>query len=158
MTDSNVLEQPVQWKAAVWAGLIGGAAFMMLEMIMVPLLGGGSPWGPPRLIAAIVMGKGVLPPPATFDIGIFMAAMAVHFPLSVIFTLILAWVVARFDKSKAVLIGVAFGLILYVVNFYGFTAMFPWFAMARNWITIFTHIMFGVIAVVAYKQLATPKS
>lgn len=36
------------WKAAIWAGIIAGAVFMMLEMIMVPLSLGGSPWGPPR--------------------------------------------------------------------------------------------------------------
>ncbi|MGI8401887.1 MAG: sodium:proline symporter [Gemmatimonadaceae bacterium] len=109
------------------------------------------------MIAAIVMGKDVLPPPATFDFGILMAAMAVHFPLSIVFTLILAWIVARFEMGVALFIGAGFGLILYLVNFYGFTAIFPWFAMARNWITIFTHIMFGVIAAAAYKKLATPK-
>ena len=106
------------------------------------------------MIAAMVMGKGVLPPPATFDIGVLMAAMAVHFPLSVVFTLILAWIIARFDMGVAVLIGAVFGLILYAVNFYGFTAIFPWFAMARNWVSIFSHIMFGMIAAIAYKQLA----
>nr|MDQ3007927.1 hypothetical protein [Chloroflexota bacterium] len=87
MTDRNIIEQPVQWKAVVWAGLIGGAAFVMLEMIMVPLFGGGSPWGPPRMIAAILLGKGVLPPPATFDVGVLMTAMAVHLPLSIVLTL-----------------------------------------------------------------------
>ncbi len=158
MTDGNVIGQPAQWKAAVWAGLISGVAFVMLEMILVPLFMGGSPWGPPRMIAAIVMGKGVLPPPATFDVGVLMAAMAVHLPLSVVFTLILAWIIARFDMGVAVLIGAVFGLILYLVNFYGFTAIFPWFAMARNWVSIFSHIMFGVIAAIAYKQLAKPKA
>lgn len=33
------------FKKAVIAGLIAGAVFMMLEMIMVPLFMGGSPWG-----------------------------------------------------------------------------------------------------------------
>ncbi len=158
MTDGNAIEQPARWKAAVWAGLISGVAFVMLEMMLVPLFMGGSPWGPPRMIAAIVMGKGVLPPPATFDVGVLMAAMAVHLPLSVVFTLILAWIIARFDMGVAVLIGAVFGLILYLVNFYGFTAIFPWFAMARNWVSIFSHIMFGVIAAIAYKQLAKPKA
>ncbi len=158
MTDTTVTEQPLLWKAAIWAGLISGVAFVMLEMMLVPLFLGGSPWAPPRMIAAMVMGKGVLPPPATFDIGVLMAAMAVHFPLSVVFTLILAWIIARFDRGVAVLIGAVFGLILYVVNFYGFTAIFPWFAMARNGVTIFTHIMFGMIAALAYKQLAKPKA
>lgn len=158
MTDGNAIEQPVRWKAAVWAGLISGVAFVMLEMMLVPLFMGGSPWGPPRMIAAIAMGKGVLPPPATFDVGVLMAAMAVHLPLSVVFTLILAWIIARFDMGVAVLIGAVFGLILYLVNFYGFTAIFPWFAMARNWVSIFSHIMFGIIAAIAYKQLAKPRA
>ncbi|MDQ3007384.1 MAG: hypothetical protein M3R47_18615, partial [Chloroflexota bacterium] len=57
----------------------------------------------------------------------------------------------------AILIGAVFGLILYFINFYGLTAIFPWFAMARNWISIFAHIMFGLIAAAAYKQLAKPK-
>ena len=37
------------------------------------------------------------------------------------------------------------GLALYVVGFYGFTAIFPWFAMARNMITIVSHIAFGMV-------------
>jgi hypothetical protein len=36
------------------------------------------------------------------------------------------------------------------VNFYGFTALFPWFAMARNWISIFGHLVFGLVAAGAY--------
>ncbi len=146
----------VDWKAAVWSGLIAGLIFMMLEMIMVPLFGGGSPWGPPRMIAAIALGKGVLPspPPApTFDLGVMMAAMAVHFMLSVVFACILAWVVARFEMGTALLIGAVFGLLLYLINFYGFTAVFPWFAMARNWISIFTHIVFGLAAAGIYKSM-----
>ena len=53
--------------------------------------------------------------------------------------------------------GAVFGLLLYVVNFYGFTAIFPWFAMAQNWVSIFSHIMFGVIAGWAYKGIALRK-
>jgi len=41
--------------------IIAGLVFMALEMMLVPLLQGGSPWGPPRMIAAIGMGKEVLP-------------------------------------------------------------------------------------------------
>ncbi len=51
------------FKAAVIAGLIAGAVFMMLQMIMVPVFMNGSPWGPPRMVAAIILGKHVLPMP-----------------------------------------------------------------------------------------------
>lgn len=145
----------VDWSAAVWAGIIAGAIFMVLEMLMVPIFLGGSPWGPPRMIGAIAMGRDVLPPPATFDIGVLMAAMVVHFILSILFVLVLAWIVYRLGFGAALAVGAVFGLVLYLVNFYGFTALFPWFAMARNWVSIFTHILFGLLAAWAYKALAS---
>ena len=144
----------IDWRSAAWAGVIAGAVFMMLEMIMVPLFLGGSAWGPPRMIAAIVLGQGVLPPPASFDVGILMAAMIVHFVLSIGFAIVLAVVISRVEKGVALAIGPAFGLVLYLVDFYGFTALFPWFAEARNWVSIFAHVVFGFVAAWAYKELA----
>lgn len=156
MNEVVVTRRMFDWKAAVLAGLISGIVFMMLEMILVPVFGGGSPWGPPRMIAAIGMGQEVLPPPATFALVPIMVGMVIHFMLSIVFALMLALVISRFGLGVAVLVGAVFGLVLYLVNFYGFTAVFPWFAMARNWISIFSHIMFGVIAAWAYKTLAKP--
>lgn len=51
------------WKHAALAGLIGGAVFLMAEMLMVMLIG-QSPWAPPRTIAAMALGPEVLPSPA----------------------------------------------------------------------------------------------
>jgi uncharacterized membrane protein YagU involved in acid resistance len=145
----------IDWKAAIWAGLIAGTVFMMLEMVMVWLFLGQSPWGPPRMIAAMVLGRDVLPPPATFDFGILMTAMMVHFALSILYAIILALLIARWNTATAVLAGAVFGLLLYLINFYGFTAVFPWFAMARNWVSIFSHILFGAVIGWAYKALAS---
>ena len=58
-------------RAAVLAGIAAGVLFIILEMALVALMMGDSPWAPPRMIAAIAMGEGVLPPPATFDATIF---------------------------------------------------------------------------------------
>lgn len=146
-------------KAAILAGLIAGVVFMMLEMILVPLVMNGSPWGPPRLIAAIILGKDVLPmpgQPVTFDFGVFMAAMILHFILSIVFAVIIGWICKSLSMSTSIILGAVFGLILYFVNFYGFTGIFPWFAMARNWVTIFSHLMFGVIAVYSFKKIYYP--
>lgn len=148
----------INWKAAVWAGLLAGLVFMMLEMIMVPVFLDGSPWGPPRMIAAIVMGEGVLPPPATFDLAILMVAMAVHFALSVAFAVPLAFAIQRMGTGAALAVGAVFGIVLYLVNFYLFTALFPWFAMARNWVSIFAHAVFGLAAAWAYKRWAHPRT
>ena len=142
-------------KAAIWAGIVAGAIFMMLEMALVNLVQGDSPWAPPRMIAAIGMGKGVLPPPATFDAGIMVVAMAIHFVLAIVLAIVLGWGISRFGLGVVASIvgGAAFGLAVYFVNFYGFTALFPWFAMARGPIGIFVHAVFGAVAGGTYHAL-----
>ncbi|MFZ3583291.1 hypothetical protein ACOI1H_14120 [Loktanella sp. DJP18] len=115
--------------------------------------------GPAADDAAMVMGKGVLPPPATFDVMIMMVAMVVHVILSILLAVVFAWVLSRWRLSAgaAVVLGGAFGLLVYLVNFYPVAAiLFPWFAMARNWISIISHVAFG--AVLAWTYLALARS
>ncbi len=154
MAQTTATTPAISWGKAVFAGIIGGVVFMMLEMLLVGTVGGGSAWGPPRMIAAIGMGQGVLPPPATFSAGIFIVAMIIHFALSIVYAVILAFFIGRLSKNVALVGGAVFGLVLYLINFYGFTAVFPWFAMARGPITIITHIIFGLVAAWAYRGLA----
>lgn len=143
----------INWKAAIWAGIIAGLIFMMLEMLMVSLFQGGSPWGPPRMIGAIILGKDVLPPPATFDFGVFMVAMMLHLVLSVIYAVIIAYIVKNMSFAVALAVGAVIGLVIYFVNFYIMTGIFPWFANARNWVSAFTHVAFGIGAAWAYLGL-----
>jgi len=146
------------WSAAVWAGVIAGIVFMMAEMLMVMVFMGQSPWGPPRMIAAIIMGQNVLPPPATFDIGIMMSAMVVHFPMSIVLGLIAGWIVHRMNSTSALLVGGIFGLAVYFVTFYLIApAMFPWFTMAQNWVSLVAHLMFGLVLGGVYAALRKPK-
>ena len=154
MNESVAIVHRIKAKAALWAAIIAGIVFMMLEMIMVSVFMGGSPWGPPRMIAAIVMGKEVLPPPATFDAAIMMVAMLIHFGLSVILAFLFAFIARGRATSMAVGLGVVFGLVVYFVNFYGMTAAFPWFAMARGWIGIFAHIVYGAMLGLVYTLIA----
>lgn len=140
--------------AAIWAGLAAGLVFLVLEMIMAPLFMGMSPWAPPRMIAAIAMGRDVLPPPATFDLGIVGTAVLVHFTLSLIYAFIFAFVAKGRSLQGATWLGAGFGLVLYLVNFYGFTAAFPWFADARNWISVFAHLVYGAVLGVSYAVCA----
>lgn len=93
---------------------------------------GMSAWAPPRMMAAIVLGEGLLPPPATFAAGIMMVAMLVHFARSIIFALLIAAVVQRTGVGTAIASGALTGLLIYYIDFYLFTAVFPWFALARN--------------------------
>lgn len=148
------------WRAAAMGGCVAGAVILVLELLAISFAG-QSPWGAPRMIAAIAVGRGVLEQPATFDVGIVLLALAVHFVLSVIFALILAVIIApfSFDSSMgmASLAGAVFGATVYLVNFYGMSQVFPWFVDARSWASFVSHIVFGLVAADMYLRLARKK-
>lgn len=146
----------LDFKAALWAAIVAGIVFMVFEMVLVGTVGGGSPWGPPRMIGAIALGRDVLPPPATFDLGVFVVAMVIHFLLSIVLAIVLGWIISRWrlDLLASMAGGAVFGLLVYFVHFYGFTALFPWFAMARTWITVVAHILYGLVLGWTYHALA----
>lgn len=149
------MSKEVNWRAVIWAGIIAGIVFMMLEMVLVATVGGGSLWGPPRMIGAMVLGSEVLPPPATFEIGVMLVAMLVHLIVSLIYAAILGWAISRWHMSlgTALVVGIVFGLVVYFVDFYLFTAIWPWFATARNWISIFSHAMYGLVLAWVYHAM-----
>jgi hypothetical protein len=88
------MKQVVDWGAAVWAGLIGGIVFLLINMILTSLYL-GSPWVIFRLIASVVMGSSVLTTPATFNPAIFLVSLIVHIPLSIIYACIIAIILHR---------------------------------------------------------------
>lgn len=141
--------------------MIAGLVFLMLEMVLVWMAQGQSPFGPPHMIAAMVLGKEVLPPPDTwapFDLKIVMTAMMVHFPASIAYGLLGAWLVHRFDWAGGLMIGAALGLAIYIINFYLIAPVaFPWFEMGRNWLGGFSHVMFGAVLAGAYIALRRPR-
>jgi hypothetical protein len=145
------------WRAGIVAGLVAGVVSTAVQLLLWLAFTDALPqilFRDARLAAAIVMGPGVLPPPAGFDAGVMLMATLVHFALSIIYGLALAALIAPFDWYRSALVGNAFGLALYVVNLYGFTALFPWFAVARDWITLAAHLAFGVSAAAAYRARA----
>ncbi|MDZ4307711.1 hypothetical protein [Allopontixanthobacter sp.] len=150
------MTEKLHLKPAIWAGIIAGIVFVMMEMALIAAIGNGMVWGPPRMMAAIVMGKGVLPPPATFDFAIVMVGMMVHFVLSVILGIVLGWIIAkwRLGMAMAIIVGLVFGLLVYLVNFYVLTGVFPWFANARNMITLVSHLVFGGVLGAVYRAMA----
>lgn len=102
-----------------------------------------------RLTAALLMGRQVLPPPATaeWDISqwdILLVATLIHFALSIGYALLPALLAVRLPAGPAILAGALYGLGIYVVNLYGLTLLFPWFSVARDWVTLLTHVIFGI--------------
>ncbi|MFP3559445.1 hypothetical protein SB861_53910 [Paraburkholderia sp. SIMBA_049] len=146
------------WRAAAISGCIAGLVFLLLELFSMAILGQNS-WGAPRMIVAIALSRDMLSLPATFGFGIILVGLIVHFVLSVTFVLVLAVIVAPFslDSSMGIasLAGAAFGVALYLVNFYGMSDLFPWLADARSWASFVSHIVFGIVAADTYLQLET---
>jgi hypothetical protein len=155
------IHNSINWKAAIYAGLVAGIVATMAQLILWWVFWDVLPeilYRDARLAAAIVMGRGVLPPPASFDWWVMAVATLIHFALSVFYSLILAGLVSRRSTPAASLIGILFGMALFLINMYGFTFVFPWFAAARDWITFLTHIVFGLCAAASYKLLSARRS
>ncbi len=139
-------------KGAFKACAIAAMVFLAAEMAMVALIEGNSPFGPPRMMAAIVMGPDVLPPPASFDLTIMSVGLLVHLALSIVLAILWGFIHSNLGLSRwvAVLVAAGFGLLVYFVNFYGFTALFPWFEMARGTVSAVAHAIFGIALGWAY--------
>ncbi|MDR8028645.1 sodium:proline symporter [Burkholderia cenocepacia] len=103
-----------------------------------------------RLTAAIVMGRSVLAASGGFDPLVMGVATLVHAALSLVYAAVLARLVRNLSRVVALLAGGAFGLLLYGVNLYGFTTIFPWFIAVRGAITLIAHLVFGVTAAAVY--------
>ena len=56
-------------------------------------------------------------------------------------------------RRYGALVGIAFGVALYHANFFGFTAIFPWFASHRTVDTLLVHAIFGLLIVKSYRLL-----
>jgi uncharacterized membrane protein YagU involved in acid resistance len=70
------------------------------------------------MMAAIVLGRDVLPPPAGLDGGMMLTAIMIHFPLLIVYGLALGWIAHRVTGINAFSVQVLFGLVIYLINFY----------------------------------------
>jgi len=144
------------WHVTVLAGVIAGTLATLTQILLWLIFTDDFPailFRDARLTAALVLGSSVLPPPATFDVGVMLTATLIHFTLSIAYAALLATLTARLDAIAALLTGVGFGIALYMVNLYGFTTIFPWFAQARGWIALVAHGIFGVVVISVYRWL-----
>jgi hypothetical protein len=146
------------WRSAALAGIAAGILATVFQIALWWLASEPLPailFRDARLAAAIVMGPRALAPLPTFDASIVLVATLVHFALSIAYGLILSAVLARHSKQlslpRYLFAGSAFGVVLYAVNMYGFTLLFPWFAVTRDWITATTHAVFGVVVAIVYR-------
>jgi hypothetical protein len=146
--------QGVDIKAALLGGLLAGLVDLAL-LAASAWTQSQNVWVNMRHTAAILMGTGVLPPPATFDLLLFIVSTIVHFGLSMIYGVIVAFFVRRANWTIGLMIGVAVGFGIYVVNYYVFAPLlFPWLIESRSgMVPTLIHPVFGMIAAAAYIKL-----
>jgi len=144
--------QVVDWSAAIWAGIISGVLFLIANVVLSAIQL-GSPWIIFRVLASVVLGSSVLPPPTTFTPLIFLVGLVTHLVLSVIFAGILAVIIHRWGLVVGIVGGAIFGLALYAINFYTFSYFFPWFFAFKSWMMLVSHLVFGAAAGGIYEAL-----
>ena len=140
----------------IWVGVVAGIVSTLIQILLWLIFTDDFPailYRDARLTAAMVLGDSVLPPPQTFDAGVMLTATLIHFMLSVTYAALMALSTARLATIHAAWAGVGFGAVLYVVNLYGFTEIFPWFAQTRGWITLIAHLVFGLTAILVCRRL-----
>ena len=142
------------WRAAVLSSLLGGVAFLVLQMTLVPLLTSSGPLAPLRWTASLVLGARALAGP--FDATTLAVGLAVHAVLSIVYGVLLVGVVHRWFAEKSgpgVIAGAMYGFLLYIVNFGLLVAVFPQFSGAPAGAGVLSHIAFGVLTVAIYQAL-----
>ena len=148
------MKQLVDWSASIWAGLIAGAGFFLLNIFVTPLVNGGGPWTFVRMFASILLGEDVLIEQAgQSNVTLVLAALGIHFLLSIGFAMIIAYVIHRGGLLTGILGGALLGLMLYAINFYSMTLFFPWFYAFKNSVLIGSHVVFGAMAGGIYEAL-----
>jgi hypothetical protein len=84
---------------------------------------------------------------------VWLIAAFIHSMLSIVYAAIVAYPASRFGSAASVVIGSGAGVMIYFVNLYGCTAIFPWFVQTRGWITLVAHVAFGVALAGTYTAL-----
>lgn len=147
------------WTAAAIAGFGAGGILMLLELMWATAQGGDR-WLTTRMVAAMVMGWEVLQT-SGYDLTVVIAALAVHYILGITFAMMLAAIIAPFQLDSSIglvtLTGAAFGVLLYVLNFYGMSEAFTWFDDLRGWATFGAHVVFGASCALFYRMLERPE-
>ncbi|OXI29006.1 sodium:proline symporter [Burkholderia sp. AU16741] len=137
----------------LWAAFGAAVASTVVELLLWAIAGDDAArnlFRDARLTAAIVMGRSVLGASGGFDPLVMGVATLVHAMLSLVYAAVLARLVRSLSGAVALFAGGAFGLLLYGVNLYGFTAIFPWFIPVRGAITLVAHLIFGITAAAVY--------
>jgi hypothetical protein len=141
----------VSWSAAVFAGLMAALAWFAWR-ILASWWAGEPPWRTTSLIASLVLGDDVVQISKVFDPKVAGTAALVHLGLSIALACLIAPALARLRMTGAVVAGVLYGALLYVINLHVIAPLFlPWMTELSGVITLVSHLLFGLVLGYCYK-------
>jgi hypothetical protein len=147
------MRRPFHPLSAVGAGLVGGAVFLGVELVFLPLVNHVPADWILRLIASLMAGPVTLSWPAGQIGGLVLTAAGVHAALSVAYAFVLCRVEDELTVGRAIAASALMGLAIYLVNFYLLAPVFPWFASARGGVTLTAHALYGISTALTHKGL-----
>lgn len=144
------MRQIVDWSAAVWAGVIAGTIFLLLNLFLVAPALDLDASSFMRLQAAPILGSSA--PTASFAI-VLIVGLLVHFVLAIASALLLAFLIHRWGLIIGIVGGALFGLALYSINFTLGSLFAIWLFALRGSAMLISHIVFGALAGGIYEAL-----
>jgi hypothetical protein len=145
-THLPVTRAEVPWALAQGAigGVVAGIVFAAFEMIVsAAMMGAEASFMPLRMIGAILLGSAALDPGYSL-LAAGAAGLLVHVVLAVIYGAVFALVLGGVRSAWIdVGIGAAYGLALWLLNFYVIAPVaFPWFLDANPVVQFLAHTFF----------------
>src|ERR1700687_82530 len=134
----------VQPLAAVIAGLLAGLVLLLMLEFLAVVIYDEPPWKLFRAIAAMVFGPDTLEPDDEYQLGAMALGLGLHFSFSVLYALAFCRLLVEFPSEVAPWLGMLFGVVLYSVDLYGFSNLFPWLSAMRSFDTLVSHALFGL--------------
>jgi uncharacterized membrane protein YagU involved in acid resistance len=147
MTQANKSASMGSWlKNGAIMGLVAGVIFIVFEMVVAGIMQ-GTFFGPLRMMSAIALGSGALDPTYSLITAIIVG-LIVHLILSAIYGVIFGAIAnalpkAHQNRPNLIWIASAFGLLLWLANFYVIAPLFfPWFTNANPIVQLVAHTFF----------------
>lgn len=128
-------------------GVLAGIPFAVVTMWFASSTGGAAEM-PLRMMSTIVLGDGAMADGSSSPV----VGAVVHVVLSALFGIGLALVAPRLRTNGTVaLVGAAYGVVLYLVNFHVLApTLFTTFEAANKPFELFAHVVFGSVLAFAF--------
>jgi hypothetical protein len=149
----GAMPRPFRVLPAVGAGLVGGAVFLVVELVFLPIVNHVPADWILRLIGSLTAGPVTLSWPAGQIGSLVVNTLLAHAALSVAYALLLCRMEDEVSPTGSVAVGALMGFAIYLVNFYLLSPIFPWFASARGVVTIAAHVLYGVTTALTHRGL-----